>query len=67
MPPSFSTTKRNTMANAPSAKILPFTMNPADLSVGFQLKQPLKMSSRRTAAVEFSTTDKELQQICENG
>lgn len=51
------------MANAPSTKILPLTIRPATLSVGFPLKQPLKISSNSTAAVEFSTTDRELQQI----
>lgn len=48
------------MANMPNAKILPFTINADIFSDGLPLKHPLNMSSNSTAAVEFKTTEREL-------
>lgn len=63
MPPSFSTINRKAMDRPPKSSILPLTIIVAVFSFGFCLKHPLKISSNKTAAVEFSTTDNELNYI----
>lgn len=60
MPPNFSTINRKAMDTPPKISILPLTIIVAVFSFGFRLKQPLNMSSNKTAAVELSTTDSEL-------
>lgn len=61
IPPNCSTTNNSSIAKIPNAKILPFTINADIFSEGLPLKHPLKISSNNTAAVEFKTTDRELE------
>lgn len=62
MPPSCATRNSRSIDRTPNIKILPFTIKYAVRSVGLPLKQPRQMSSSSTPAVEFNTTDKELQE-----
>lgn len=60
IPPSRSTTRRKTMDKMPRMMMLLLTMKLAAFSDGSRFRQPRQMSSSKTPAVEFSTTDNEL-------
>lgn len=60
IPPNRSTTNKNTSDSMPRITILLLTIKLADFSDGSRFRQPRNMSSSNTPAVEFKTTDKEL-------
>lgn len=60
-PPNFSTMNKKPIAAAPNTKMQVFTKIAAHFSLGYTLKHPLRMSSSKTAEVEFRTTDSELK------
>lgn len=66
IPPSWATTTNRIIDKTPNIKILPLTITYAVRSDGRPLKQPRQMSSSNTPAVEFSTTDNELQTLFQN-
>lgn len=62
IPPNRSTTNKNTSDRMPRIMILLLTIKLADFSDGSRFRQPRNMSSSNTPAVEFKTTDKELNE-----